>query len=109
VPLYDYRCTACKEITEVRHGFDDVFREACPKCGGKLTRMFNPAGIVFKGSGFYVTDSRKAAAAAAEAKTETKTEAKAETKSESKSADTSVPKPESKSDTGSSGTKESAA
>lgn len=58
MPLYDYKCSACKKITEVRHGFDESFGSACPHCGGKLNRVFNPAPIVFKGSGFYVTDSR---------------------------------------------------
>jgi putative FmdB family regulatory protein len=59
VPLYDYQCKQCQKVTEVRHGFNDVYAEACPACGGALTRVFNPAGIVFKGSGFYITDSRK--------------------------------------------------
>ncbi|MBV9277385.1 MAG: hypothetical protein JOZ97_04030, partial [Candidatus Eremiobacteraeota bacterium] len=60
MPLYDYECTQCHKITEVRHGFDERHTEPCPYCGGELRRLFNPAGIVFKGSGFYVTDSRKA-------------------------------------------------
>lgn len=59
MPLYDYQCKQCQTVTEVRHGFKDVHAEACPQCGGPLTRVFNPAGIVFKGSGFYITDSRK--------------------------------------------------
>ncbi|MEO6836293.1 MAG: FmdB family zinc ribbon protein [Candidatus Tumulicola sp.] len=62
MPLYDYKCTQCGKISEVRHGFDDSHADACPACGGALTRVFNPAPIVFKGSGFYVTDSRKARA-----------------------------------------------
>jgi putative FmdB family regulatory protein len=59
VPLYDYQCKKCHKVTEVRHGFTDVYDEPCPDCGGTLARVFNPAGIVFKGSGFYITDSRK--------------------------------------------------
>ena len=59
MPLYDYQCRACHEVTEVRHGFRETHEGACPACGGELARVFNPAGIVFKGSGFYVTDSRK--------------------------------------------------
>jgi putative FmdB family regulatory protein len=62
VPLYDYQCKQCQKITEVRHGFKDVHTEPCPVCGGPLARVFNPAGIVFKGSGFYITDSRKGSA-----------------------------------------------
>ncbi len=60
MPLYDYKCEKCHETTEVRHGFKESHGEACPKCGGKLNRVFNPAGIVFKGSGFYINDSRVA-------------------------------------------------
>jgi putative FmdB family regulatory protein len=59
VPLYDYQCKQCQAVTEVRHGFKDVHAEACPQCGGPLARVYNPAGIHFKGSGFYITDSRK--------------------------------------------------
>jgi putative FmdB family regulatory protein len=59
VPLYDYRCNRCQKIIEVRHGFTDVHIEPCPHCGASVSRVFNPAGIVFKGSGFYITDSRK--------------------------------------------------
>lgn len=66
MPLYDYRCSKCQQVTEVRHGFDDAFAEPCPACGGALLRVFNPAPIVFKGSGFYVTDSRKGQSKSAE-------------------------------------------
>ncbi|HEY1429623.1 MAG TPA: FmdB family zinc ribbon protein [Candidatus Tumulicola sp.] len=62
MPLYDYKCTQCGKVSEVRHGFDETHAEACPACGGALARVFNPAPIVFKGSGFYVTDSRKSSA-----------------------------------------------
>lgn len=58
MPLYDYRCAKCGNVTEVRHGFNDTHTEPCAACGGELSRVFNPAPIVFKGSGFYVTDSR---------------------------------------------------
>lgn len=58
MPLYDYQCSKCGNVTEVRHGFNDTYTEACAACGGELQRVFNPAPIVFKGSGFYVTDSR---------------------------------------------------
>jgi putative FmdB family regulatory protein len=62
VPLYDYRCTTCNTVTEVRHGFKETHTEPCPTCGKPLSRVFNPAGIVFKGSGFYINDSRKGGA-----------------------------------------------
>lgn len=59
MPLYDYQCSKCQHVVEVRHGFNDAYAEACPACGGELKRVINPAPIIFKGSGFYVTDSRK--------------------------------------------------
>lgn len=59
MPLYDYQCSNCQKIVEVRHGFNDTYGEPCAACGGELQRVFNPAPIVFKGSGFYITDSRK--------------------------------------------------
>src|SRR5438105_546050 len=58
MPLYDYKCSSCQRVTEIRHGFGEDMSSPCPECGGKLARVFNPAPIVFKGSGFYVTDSR---------------------------------------------------
>lgn len=59
MPLYDYQCSKCQHVVEVRHGFNDTYAEECPKCGGAMKRLINPAPIIFKGSGFYVTDSRK--------------------------------------------------
>jgi putative FmdB family regulatory protein len=69
MPLYDYTCAQCGKISEVRHGFNERFDDPCPACGGLLRRVFNPAPIVFKGSGFYVTDSRKARGSDAPAET----------------------------------------
>ena len=92
MPLYDYQCKACQTVTEVRHGFREDYRGSCPSCGAsELARVFNPAPILFKGSGFYVTDSRKSSGGGSsekkpDAKTETKPETKAETKSESSAA-----------------------
>jgi putative FmdB family regulatory protein len=58
VPLYEYQCVSCGQPTEIRHGFKETIDQACPACGSELKRVFFPAGIVFKGSGFYKTDSR---------------------------------------------------
>jgi putative FmdB family regulatory protein len=65
VPLYDYRCKSCQQTTEVRHGSRETFEGPCPSCGGEVARVFNPAGIVFKGSGFYINDSRAASSGSA--------------------------------------------
>ncbi len=58
MPLYEYQCTACGLRFERRQHFDDPPIERCPQCGGKVIRLIQPAGIIFKGSGFYVTDHR---------------------------------------------------
>jgi putative FmdB family regulatory protein len=58
MPIYEYACTSCGERTEAKQGFDDPPLETCPKCGGKLRKLYSPVGIVFKGSGFYSTDQK---------------------------------------------------
>jgi putative FmdB family regulatory protein len=58
VPTYQYACTDCAERLEVVQRFSDDPLSVCPSCGGKLRKVFSPVGIVFKGSGFYRTDSR---------------------------------------------------
>ena len=59
MPTYAYRCTACShEFTIVQKMSDDPVK-VCPECGGAVVRLLAPVGIVFKGSGWYVNDSRK--------------------------------------------------
>jgi putative FmdB family regulatory protein len=93
MPKYDYRCSACGLVYEKREGFDAPSVQACPTCQGQARRVLTPPAIVFKGSGWYVTDSRKSGGAdgssGSDSKTGTKVEAKAETKSESKPESTS--------------------
>jgi putative FmdB family regulatory protein len=62
MPLYDYACTRCGRVREVRHGFDETYEAPCESCGAPLRRVFNAAPVLFKGSGFYVTDSRRSSA-----------------------------------------------
>jgi putative FmdB family regulatory protein len=59
VPTYQYACTDCAERLEVVQKFSDDPLTVCSSCGGRLRKVFSPVGIVFKGSGFYRTDSRK--------------------------------------------------
>jgi putative FmdB family regulatory protein len=59
VPTYEYACTACGERLEAKQGFDDPPLEECPKCGGRLRKLFSPVGIFFRGSGFDSTDAKK--------------------------------------------------
>jgi len=58
VPTYQYACRACDERLEVVQKFSDEPLTECAVCGGRLRKIFSPVGIVFKGSGFYRTDSR---------------------------------------------------
>jgi putative FmdB family regulatory protein len=64
VPTYAYACTACGHRFEVQQSFTDAALTACPECEGRLRKLFNTIGIVFKGSGFYRTDSRNGSSGA---------------------------------------------
>jgi putative FmdB family regulatory protein len=112
MPTYGYRCGGCGHEFEIRQSINDAPLTACPICGGKLAKMLYPAGVIFKGSGYYTTDYKGSGKSADESsngadkssngvapasegssatKSENKPEAKTETKPETK-------KPESKSD-----------
>jgi len=65
VPTYQYTCTECAEPLEVVQKFTDASLTECTACGGRLRKVFSPVGIVFKGSGFYRTDSRNGSSSAA--------------------------------------------
>jgi putative FmdB family regulatory protein len=58
MPTYEYECTSCGQHIEVFQRFTEDPLTTCGVCGGPLRKVFHPAGIVFKGSGFYATDSR---------------------------------------------------
>ena len=59
MPTYAYTCTACKHDFEIVQSFSDDSLTECPQCEGRLRKVFNAVGVVFKGSGFYSNDSRK--------------------------------------------------
>jgi len=58
MPTYEYECTACGQHIEVFQRFSEDSLTTCGACGGSLRKVFHPAGIVFKGAGFYATDNR---------------------------------------------------
>jgi len=62
MPLYEYQCLPEGHRFEVRHGINETV-DACQVCGGDVRRVIHPVGIVFKGSGFYATDSRSSPSA----------------------------------------------
>ncbi len=97
MPLYEYRCEECGVRFERRQHFSDPPVRACPECGGSVHRVIGSTGVIFKGSGFYVTDNRKSGGrteggSSGKGKSESATESKA---SEAKASDS---KSDSKSD-----------
>jgi putative FmdB family regulatory protein len=92
VPTYQYACTDCDHRFEAVQSFSDDALTVCPNCSGKLRKVFSSVGIVFKGSGFYRTDSRNGSSATAPAKGEsgsTKTESSSSGDSSSSSSGSS--------------------
>jgi putative FmdB family regulatory protein len=87
MPTYDYLCTACGHKFEEIQKMSDPALTKCPKCKGKIKRLIGGGvGIIFKGSGFYATDSRKTSSAMKpDAKPDSKSESKPDSKSDSKS------------------------
>jgi putative FmdB family regulatory protein len=56
MPTYEFKCKKCSSIMEIIKSYKDPSPQKCPQCGGRLVRIYQPAGIIFKGSGFYKTD-----------------------------------------------------
>ena len=85
MPTYDYRCDRCENRFERVQKFTDSPVKTCPKCRGPVKRVVHATGIVFKGSGFYINDSRKAAGKSTESTSAPKVEAAPKADSTSKS------------------------
>jgi putative FmdB family regulatory protein len=112
MPIYDYRCDHCGHVFSAVQSFNDEALEKCPNCGKKPRRLISTPAIVFKGSGWYKTDSRpaekssdatsasadKKSDAKSDTKSDTKTDTKTETKSDKKSETKAPEKPAPKSD-----------
>ena len=85
VPTYQYACTACGHQLEAVQSFADEPLSECPACEGRLRKLFSSVGVVFKGSGFYRTDSRaKSTAAEPASSSSSETSKPSETKTETK-------------------------
>ena len=65
MPTYSYACTECSNRFDAVQAFSDAALTTCPECSGRLRKLFGNVGVVFKGSGFYRTDSRESAKSAA--------------------------------------------
>lgn len=100
MPVYTYACQSCESVIEKRQSFSDAPLTTCETCSGSLRRVIHPVGIVFKGSGWYVNDSRsssngKESKPAAEASADSGTAAgeSTETKAETPKAEKSESAP----------------
>lgn len=111
MPTYEYVCLSCGRHFEVYQRFSDTSLEHCEVCGGDLRKVFHPAGILFKGSGFYVTDSRGKTTSAASSsdgakdKEKAKEPASKDASKESSSKKDAAPAASSSGTSGSSGSK----
>ena len=90
MPTYEYLCNKCEHAFEMFQSFSEAAIEVCPKCSGEVRKVYNKVGVVFKGSGFYKTDSRPTPVTKSDKpadKTESKPAKKAEKKVEPKAKD----------------------
>ena len=99
MPTYQYACTECSHAFEQFQSFSDDALTTCPECSGRLRKVFNAVGVVFKGSGFYRTDSRATATSTDAGSTGSGSSPKTSSTTESTSA-----KPAAAASTGSSAT-----
>ncbi|ONI71648.1 FmdB family transcriptional regulator [Kribbella sp. ALI-6-A] len=104
MPTYQYQCTDCGEALEVRQSFTDDALTVCPNCQGTLRKVFNAVGVVFKGSGFYRTDSRSSSTSTVSAKSDSSASASSSSSSgnSSSSSDSSKSSSSTSSSSGSS-------
>ena len=91
MPIYEYGCPACDHRFELRLGFNDPAEATCPKCQVEARRLIQPVGIVFKGSGWHITDYRRASSASLNGNGKSEGESEGDS-SESKDKDSSAPK-----------------
>ena len=90
MPTYQYACTECGHSFEQFQSFSEDALTVCPECDGKLRKLFNAVGVVFKGSGFYRTDSRSSASSSTPASTTSSTSSSDSGSSSSTSSSTSA-------------------
>lgn len=97
MPTYEYACADCGHDLEAVQSFSDDPLTVCPECGGTLRKVFGNVGVVFKGSGFYRTDSRKSSdsgsSATKDAKSDSTGASKAEPTTGSTSSGSTTPSP----------------
>ena len=108
MPTYSYACTECDNKFDLAQAFSDDALTECPKCDGRLRKLFGKVGVVFKGSGFYRTDSREAAKSTSNGSSKSSESAGSSSSSEKKSDSAKSDSSSSSSSSGSSGSSTSA-
>ena len=91
MPTYQYQCTECGAALEIIQSFSDDSLTECPECAGRLRKVFNAVGVVFKGSGFYRNDSRSTSTSSDAAKSEPSKNGSSTSESSSKEASKKEP------------------
>ncbi|WP_433563278.1 FmdB family zinc ribbon protein [Nocardia sp. CA-151230] len=90
MPTYSYACTECDNKFDIVQSFSDDALTTCDQCNGKLRKLFNSVGIVFKGSGFYRTDSRNGSTSSEPAKSSSTSSESSSSSSTASSSSTSA-------------------
>lgn len=109
MPTYQYACTDCGHAFEQFQSFSEDSLTVCPECDGKLRKVFNSVGVVFKGSGFYKTDSRSASTAGSSGTIESSGSSSDSSSTKKSDSSGSSPKSDSSSSSGSSSSSTAAA
>lgn len=102
MPTYQYACTECGHAFEQVQAFSDDALTHCPVCDGRLRKVFNAVGVVFKGSGFYRTDSRSGSSSSVPAAPAASSSSSSSTSDSSSSSSSSTPSSSGSSSTSSS-------
>jgi putative FmdB family regulatory protein len=89
VPTYSYACTECDNRFDAVQAFTDDALTSCPQCSGRLRKLFNSVGVVFKGSGFYRTDSRESGKNSSKSESSSSSSEKSSSTSDSSSSSSS--------------------
>lgn len=93
MPIYEYACGQCAHRFDTRQSWSDEALTVCPECTGPIRRVMHPAGVIFKGSGWYINDSRKSNGASEGAAKSDKSDSAKSDKSDAAKTTTEPAKP----------------
>jgi putative FmdB family regulatory protein len=88
MPIYEYACNECGHRFDARQSWSDDPLTVCPECTGAIRRVLHPAGVIFKGSGWYVTDNRKSSGSNGESSTTSSSSSDGKSSKSEKTSDT---------------------